>query len=98
MIVREKILHWSWIDDEKTVHGWGIISNLDVRAYQDEAGGGVILVDRDNFGDQVPVLLNFDDVGVDIKSLSHLTKSVRVLLDKKVRIEWHDEYFEEEAD
>ncbi|EHP4703058.1 hypothetical protein K7T27_001048 [Listeria monocytogenes] len=79
---------------KKTVHGWEIISNLDIRLYQDEAGGVVILLDKDGFGDQVPVLLNFDD-GVDIKALSHLTKSVRVLLDKKVRIEWHDEYFEE---
>ncbi|PCW92519.1 hypothetical protein A7N68_12630 [Listeria monocytogenes] len=70
---------------KKTVHGWEIISNLDVRVYQDEAGGVAILVDRDNFGDD----------GVDIKALSHLTKSVRVSLDKKVRIEWHDEYFEE---
>lgn len=68
-----------------------------MRVYQDEAGGVAILVDRDNFGDQVPVLLNFDDDGADIKSLSHLTKSVRVSLDKKVRIEWHDEYFEENA-
>ncbi|CBY74958.1 hypothetical protein DYZ58_02346 [Listeria monocytogenes] len=83
---------------KKTVHGWEIISNLDIRLYQDEAGGVVILLDKDGFGDQVPVLLNFDDDGVDIKALSHLTKSVRVLLDKKVRIEWHDEYFEEEAD
>ncbi|ELT1575100.1 hypothetical protein R7339_002911, partial [Listeria monocytogenes] len=82
---------------KKTVHGWEIISNLDIRLYQDEAGGVVILLDKDGFGDQVPVLLNFDDDGVDIKALSHLTKSVRVLLDKKVRIEWHDEYFEEEA-
>ncbi|EAE9255081.1 hypothetical protein BU429_14035, partial [Listeria monocytogenes] len=81
---------------KKTVHGWEIISNLDIRLYQDEAGGVVILLDKDGFGDQVPVLLNFDDDGVDIKALSHLTKSVRVLLDKKVRIEWHDEYFEEE--
>lgn len=80
---------------KKTVHGWEIISNLDIRLYQDEAGGIVILLDKDGFGDQVPVLLNFDDDGVDIKALSHLTKSVRVLLDKKVRIEWHDEYFEE---
>ncbi|EAE4278870.1 hypothetical protein E1Y79_12980 [Listeria monocytogenes] len=72
-----------------------MISNLDIRLYQDEAGGVVILLDKDGFGDQVPVLLNFDDDGVDIKALSHLTKSVRVLLDKKVRIEWHDEYFEE---
>ncbi|EAC3677712.1 hypothetical protein AOU62_14570 [Listeria monocytogenes] len=80
---------------KKTVHGWEIISNLDIRLYQDEAGGVVILLDKDGFGDQVPVLLNFDDDGVDIKALSHLTKSVRVLLDKKVRIEWHDEYFEE---
>ncbi|AEO05319.1 hypothetical protein VFC2026_00260 [Listeria monocytogenes] len=80
---------------KKTVHGWEIISSLDVRVYQDEAGGVAILVDRDNFGDQVPVLLNFGDDGVDIKALSHLTKSVRVSLDKKVRIEWHDEYFEE---
>ncbi|EAG8821277.1 hypothetical protein C6S02_10630 [Listeria monocytogenes] len=80
---------------KKTVHGWEIISNLDKRLYQDEAGGVVILLDKDGFGDQVPVLLNFDDDGVDIKALSHLTKSVRVLLDKKVRIEWHDEYFEE---
>lgn len=79
---------------KKTVHGWEIISNLDVRVYQDETGGVAILVDRDNFGDQVPVLLNFDDDGVDIKSLSHLTKSVRVSLDKKVQIKWHDEYFE----
>ncbi len=55
----------------------------------------MILLDKDGFGDQVPVLLNFDDDGVDIKALLHLTKSVRVLLDKKVRIEWHDEYFEE---
>lgn len=83
---------------KKTVHGWEIISNLDIRLYQDEAGGVVILLDKDGFGDQVPVLLNFDDDGVDIKALSHLTKSVRVLLDKKVRIEWNDEYFEEEAD
>ncbi|ECJ9746589.1 hypothetical protein FQR52_08580 [Listeria monocytogenes] len=83
---------------KKTLRGWEIISNLDVRLYQDEAGGVVILLDKDGFGDQVPVLLNFDDDGVDIKALSHLTKSVRVLLDKKVRIEWHDEYFEEEAD
>ncbi|TDA50515.1 hypothetical protein [Listeria monocytogenes] len=83
------------MNDEKTVHGWEIISNLDIRLYQDEAGGVVILLDKDGFGDQVPVLLNFDDDGVDIKALSHLTKSVRVLLDKKVRIEWHDEYFEE---
>lgn len=82
---------------KKTVHGWEIISNLDVRLYQDEAGGVVILVDRDGFGDPVPVLLNFDDDGVDIKALSHLTKSVRVSLDKKVRIEWHDEYFEEKT-
>ncbi|CUK54668.1 hypothetical protein BI178_05355 [Listeria monocytogenes] len=80
---------------KKTVHGWEIISNLDIRLYQDEAGGVVILLDKDGFGDQVPVLLNFDDDGVDIKALLHLTKSVRVLLDKKVRIEWHDEYFEE---
>ncbi len=80
---------------KKTVHGWEIISNLDIRLYQDEAGGVVILLDKDGFGDQVPVLLNFDDDGVDIKALSHLTKSVRVLLDKKVLIEWHDEYFEE---
>ncbi|EKB9093560.1 hypothetical protein OPP46_002094 [Listeria monocytogenes] len=80
---------------KKTVHGWEIISNLDIRLYQDEAGGVVILLDKDGFGDQVPVLLNFDDDGVDIKAISHLTKSVRVLLDKKVRIEWHDEYFEE---
>lgn len=80
---------------KKTVHGWEIISNLDIRLYQDEAGGVVILLDKDGFGDQVPVLLNFDDDGVDIKALSHLTKSIRVLLDKKVRIEWHDEYFEE---
>ncbi|EEO5760606.1 hypothetical protein G6I19_002544 [Listeria monocytogenes] len=80
---------------KKTVHGWEIISNLDIRLYQDEAGGVVILLDKDGFGDQVPVLLNFDDDGVDINALSHLTKSVRVLLDKKVRIEWHDEYFEE---
>ncbi|EAF1348845.1 hypothetical protein D1180_13995 [Listeria monocytogenes] len=80
---------------KKIVHGWEIISNLDIRLYQDEAGGVVILLDKDGFGDQVPVLLNFDDDGVDIKALSHLTKSVRVLLDKKVRIEWHDEYFEE---
>lgn len=80
---------------KKTVHGWEIISNLDIRLYQDEAGEVVILLDKDGFGDQVPVLLNFDDDGVDIKALSHLTKSVRVLLDKKVRIEWHDEYFEE---
>ncbi|EAC3620846.1 hypothetical protein CW768_14700 [Listeria monocytogenes] len=80
---------------KKTVHGWEIISNLDIRLYQDEAGGVVILLDKDGFGDQVPVLLNFDDDGVDIKALSHLTKSVRVLLDKKVRIEWNDEYFEE---
>ncbi|EIR7124603.1 hypothetical protein LXG53_002592 [Listeria monocytogenes] len=80
---------------KKTVHGWEIISNLDIRLYQDEAGGVVILLDKDGFGDQVPVLLNFDDDGVDIKALSYLTKSVRVLLDKKVRIEWHDEYFEE---
>lgn len=80
---------------KKTAHGWEIISNLDIRLYQDEAGGVVILLDKDGFGDQVPVLLNFDDDGVDIKALSHLTKSVRVLLDKKVRIEWHDEYFEE---
>lgn len=80
---------------KKTVHGWEIISNLDIRLYQDGAGGVVILLDKDGFGDQVPVLLNFDDDGVDIKALSHLTKSVRVLLDKKVRIEWHDEYFEE---
>lgn len=43
----------------------------------------------------MPVLLNFDDDGVDIEALSHLTKSVRVSLDKKVRTEWHDEYFEE---
>ncbi|MBC1603068.1 hypothetical protein HB903_14200 [Listeria welshimeri] len=82
---------------KKRVHGWEIISSLDVRVYQDEAGGVAILVDRDNFGDQVPVLLNFDGDGVDIKSLSHLTKSVRVSLDKKVRIEWHEEYFEEKA-
>lgn len=80
---------------KKTVHGWEIISNLDIRLYQDEAGGVVILLDKDGFGDQVPVLLNFDDDGVDIKALLHLTKSVRVLLDKKLRIEWHDEYFEE---
>ncbi|ENP2316332.1 hypothetical protein ACTXFH_002345 [Listeria monocytogenes] len=80
---------------KKTVHGWEIISNLDIRLYRDEAGGVVILLDKDGFGDQVPVLLNFDDDGVDIKALLHLTKSVRVLLDKKVRIEWHDEYFEE---
>lgn len=80
---------------KKTLHGWEIISNLDIRLYQDEAGGVVILLDKDGFGDQVPVLLNFDDDGVDIKALLHLTKSVRVLLDKKVRIEWHDEYFEE---
>ncbi len=45
----------------------------------------------------MPVLLNFDDDGVDIKALSHLTKSVRVSLDKKVRIEWHEEYFEEKT-
>ncbi|HAM1709074.1 TPA: hypothetical protein H9466_002298, partial [Listeria monocytogenes] len=64
---------------KKTVHGWEIISNLDIRLYQDEAGGVVILLDKDGFGDQVPVLLNFDDDGVDIKALSHLTKSVRVL-------------------
>ncbi|EDO1128179.1 hypothetical protein [Listeria innocua] len=82
---------------KKTVHGWEIISNLDVRVYQDEAGGVVILVDRDGFGDPVPVLLNFDDDGVDIKALSHLTKSVRVSLDKKVRIEWHEDYFEEKT-
>lgn len=79
---------------KKTVHGWEIISSLDLRVYQDEAGGVAILVDKNDFGDQVPVLLNFDDDGVDIKSLSHLTKSVRVSLDKKVRIEWHEEYFE----
>ncbi|MBC1908716.1 hypothetical protein HCA53_02885 [Listeria innocua] len=82
---------------KKTVHGWEIISNLDVRVYQDEAGGAAILVDRDNFGDQVPVLLNFDGDGVDIKALSHLTKSVRVSLNKKVRIEWHEDYFEEKT-
>ncbi|MBC1923259.1 hypothetical protein [Listeria innocua] len=82
---------------KKTVHGWEIISNLDIRVYQDEAGGAAILVDRDNFGDQVPVLLNFDGDGVDIKALSHLTKSVRVSLNKKVRIEWHEEYFEEKT-
>ncbi|MBC1391733.1 hypothetical protein HB795_15580 [Listeria welshimeri] len=82
---------------KKTVHGWEIISNLDIRVYQDEAGGVVILVDRDNFGDQVPVLLNFDGDGVDIKAFSHLAKSVRVSLDKKVRIEWHDDYFEEKT-
>ncbi|EAG4744384.1 hypothetical protein C5765_10385 [Listeria monocytogenes] len=46
---------------KKTVHGWEIISNLDIRLYQDEAGGVVILLDKDGFGDQVPVLLNFDD-------------------------------------
>ncbi|EDK4069737.1 hypothetical protein GGC09_13625 [Listeria monocytogenes] len=74
-----------------------MISNLDVRLYQDEAGGVVILLDKDGFGNQVPVLLNFDDDGVDIKALSHLTKSVRVSLDKKVRIEWHEEYFEEKT-
>lgn len=44
----------------KTVHGWEIISSLDVRVYQDEAGGVAILVDKDDFGDQVPVLLDFD--------------------------------------
>lgn len=82
---------------KKTIHGWEIISNLDVRVYQDEAGGVAILVDRDNFGDQVPVLLNFDGDGVDIKALSHLTKSVRVSLDKNVRIEWHEDYFEEKT-
>ncbi|ECL8005293.1 TPA: hypothetical protein ACSK5I_002172 [Listeria innocua] len=82
---------------KKTVHGWEIISNLDVRVYQDEAGGVAILVDRDNFGDQVPVLLNFDGDGVDIKALSHLTKSVRVSLDKNVRIEWDEDYFEEKT-
>ncbi|SPX83566.1 Uncharacterised protein [Listeria innocua] len=82
---------------KKTVHGWEIISNLDVRVYQDEAGGVAILVDRDDFGDQVPVLLNFDGDGVDIKALSHLAKSVRVSLDKKVLIEWHEEYFEEKT-
>lgn len=79
---------------KKTVHGWEIISSLDVRVYQDEAGGVAILVDKDDFGDQVPVLLNFDDDGVDVKTLSHLTKSVRVSLDKKVWINWRDEYFE----
>ncbi|EAC3422387.1 hypothetical protein MPD54_002390 [Listeria monocytogenes] len=82
---------------KKTVHGWEIISNLDVRVYQDEAGGVAILGDRDNFGDQVPVLLNFDDDGVDVKALSHLTKSVRVSLDKRVQIEWHEDYFEEKT-
>lgn len=45
---------------KKTVHGWEIISSLDVRVYQDEAGGVAILVDKDDFGDQVPVLLDFD--------------------------------------
>lgn len=45
----------------------------------------------------MPVLLNFDGDGVDIKALSHLTKSVRVSLDKKVRIEWHEDYFEEKT-
>ncbi|EAE6207794.1 hypothetical protein JJJ83_00355 [Listeria innocua] len=82
---------------KKTVHGWEIISNLDVRVYQDEAGGVAILLDKDGFGDPVPMLLNFDDDGVDVKALSHLTKSVRVSLDKKVQIEWHDEYFEEKT-
>lgn len=84
---------------KKTVHGWEIISNLDIRVYQDEAGGVVILVDRDGFGDPVPVpvLLNFDGDGVNIKAFSHLAKSVRVSLDKKVRIEWHDDYFEEKT-
>lgn len=82
---------------KKTVHGWEIISNLDIRVYQDEAGGVAILVDRDDFGDPVPVLLNFDGDGVDIKALSHLAKSVRVSLDKKVLIEWHDDYFEEKT-
>lgn len=38
-----------------------------MRVYQDEDGGIAILVDRDNFGVQVPVLLNFDDDEVDIK-------------------------------
>ncbi|EIX7078252.1 hypothetical protein RKK46_001352 [Listeria innocua] len=82
---------------KKTVHGWEIISNLDVRVYQDETGGVAILLDKDGFGDPVPMLLNFDDDGVDVKALSHLTKSVRVSLDKKVQIEWHDEYFEEKT-
>ncbi len=35
---------------KKTVHGWEIISNLDIRLYQDEAGGVVILLDKDGFG------------------------------------------------
>ncbi|WP_077949160.1 hypothetical protein [Listeria monocytogenes] len=82
---------------KKTVHVWEIIASLDVGVCQDEDGVVAILVDRDNFGDQVTVLLNFDDDGVDIKALSHLTKSVRGSLDKKVRIEWHDEYFEEKT-
>lgn len=80
---------------KKTVHGWEIISSLDVRVYQDKAGGVAILVDKDDFGDQVPVLLDFDGEAVEVKTLSHLARSIQISTDKKVRINWRDEYFGE---
>ncbi|WP_270999932.1 hypothetical protein [Listeria seeligeri] len=78
----------------KTIHGWEIISSLDVRIYEDEAGVA-ILVDREEFGDQSPVILDFDEDSVVVKSISHLTKKVRISLDRKVFIDWRDEYFGE---
>ncbi|MBF2663978.1 hypothetical protein [Listeria seeligeri] len=79
---------------KKTVRGWEIISSLDARIYEDETGVA-ILVDMDGFGDQTPVILDFDEDGADVRSFSHLTKKIRISLNRKIFIDWRDEYFGE---